>query len=62
MVAYFCREVRDSYRDDFRKLSQKFEVSRKFYLDSKKVSKKIYHNKVCYLEIFCSLFLIRARN
>ena len=34
MVAIFCREIRDSYRDNFRKLSQKFEVSRKFYLDS----------------------------
>ena len=28
MVAYFCREIQDSYCDNFRKLSQyKFEVS-----------------------------------
>ena len=40
MVAYFCREIRDSYRDNFRKLSRKFEVSRKVYLDSKRFSKK----------------------
>ena len=41
MVAYFCREIRESYRDNFRKLSQKFEVYSKYYLDSKKFSGNI---------------------
>ena len=39
MVAYFYGEIGDSYRDNFGNLSQKFEVSRKSYLDSKKFSK-----------------------
>ena len=40
MVAYFCREIWDSYRDNFRKLSRKFEVFGKFNPDSKKFSRK----------------------
>ena len=49
MVADICREIQDSYHDNFRKLSRSFEVSRKFYLDRKKVFLKIYHDKVYYL-------------
>ena len=52
MVAYFCREIRGRYRDNFRKLSRRFEVSRKSYLVSKKFSKNICHDKVCYLRKF----------
>ena len=53
MVAYFCREIRDSYRDNFRKLSRKFEVSRKFYLDSNKFSKKyIMLSRKFYVDYF----------
>ena len=39
MVAYFCHEIRDSYRDNSRKLSL-IEVSWKVYLDSEKFSEK----------------------
>ena len=40
MVAYFRCEIPDSYRDNFRNLSRKFEISMKFYLDGKKFSEK----------------------
>ena len=51
-VAYFCREIRDSYRDKFEKLSQQLESSWKFYLDSEKFSgeKKKNHDKLSYPE------------
>ena len=56
MAAYFCREIRDSYHDNFRKLSRKFEVSRKFYLNCKKFSKKYITIKLLSRKFYVDYF------
>ena len=65
MVAYFCPEIRDSYRDNFKKKFTKIQSFQEILSRCKKFSKilsrckkfsdsclKIYQNKVCSLENF----------
>ena len=56
MVAYFCREVQDSHRNNVRKLSRKFEVSIKIYLDSKSFLKNILRQRLLSRKFFVDYF------